>query len=1144
MTAPTSRAPQPPGFEVNANLNAEELLDQWLHYNKVSQRKGTGASSGSRPQQPPQEPSPQMISITDEMMVGPPMAQSASSIVAKGNPTMFSAELTAHFGSDFGSPGTTTSFDVVPSPLVMPDIEMPDGAHSSAPSTEHPDLNQIYSQYPSVPQRYRIYSPRSQADRTVVKSRKSKSRSSSPAVSTTAAKAVEDMKAENAELKRKNEELKRAMVSHAQRATSTELALSTAQTQMSREKEAAEQVHAMALREVEVLRAQVSEMLSRQAETDRQTGVYVQQLRDASSIVAQYDDECAGSREQMKMAASRTRELVQQLENADQTIQASKRAEAERQQQVSEWTSQMESMQRDGVQMQQQNVQLWDHIRKLDNIIAQKSQDLDYAQGVANEFHGKVQSMVEERNQVQSRLDVVEKQHKGTLTLAHTQNADLLAITREKKELQERLIQMTEMVGKSKMESISGAESSAKAPKVVQDDAIDPAIFEDFKSWCLSQMQLLQKAVVAVKEEKAALEEKNAKHKATIQRAELEIENLQQDVQEKEALYEEAQNALQLQQQPTKGANSGAAAKVKPNKKDIANLIDLGEDGASAQKVTEAGRSATGTSSAKNVHAWSEYLRDARAGISSQDDERATSQEPAEYESCISGTLTSVAVSLVDHQEATDPGGDTNASIVGKLDSANPREPKKITVPPWPNINSLTDWKAQLAGNVVAASIYHDKKEVAWLNEISTKSFAQLSNDGPDRMCKISALLYTAVHAIIPNKLRKKVTRLQTLLVNQGRTMTGRQLLHAAYAWFKTSEHMETMYGFEALKEMEWLGDDRIEEFLDNWEHITDNLDSGIGETAKRDILHTMMQKSNDKNIRDDLGTYRRARTKNGPEYSLGFLQDILSDRIDTLREEENVAARKAGLNRYRRNKKGVDAAPAIAKPKAKKKPAAAAITATRNKSKPARDGRRDSPAPERRRGASRNPKQNEANRGRTRSRDKSAGARSSASRSKSRDQSRRSKSRDSSRSKGSRSSSAGSNGQKGTKRQNATRRGRTPQRSGQKNAEQSKYPYIDLCYFYNKQIRGGKPGCRHRSSSCPKKHTRVPDQHWPDYPVPMRSKSPGPRKRRDASASAEPPHCRQFLRTGTCKWTTNGGVCKWPHLDKGEYRKAKKALQ
>ena len=78
--------------------------------------------------------------------------------------------------------------------------------------------------------------------------------------------------------------------------------------------------------------------------------------------------------------------------------------------------------------------------------------------------------------------------------------------------------------------------------------------------------------------------------------------------------------------------------------------------------------------------------------------------------------------------------------------------PKHVTVPAFPAIARLPNWKTGVARGLVAAPVALpvDQKEAQWFNETESKSFDQLADSGEMRYHHLDALLAESLMKILP----------------------------------------------------------------------------------------------------------------------------------------------------------------------------------------------------------------------------------------------------------------------------------------------------------------------------------------------------------------------------------------------------------
>ena len=48
------------------------------------------------------------------------------------------------------------------------------------------------------------------------------------------------------------------------------------------------------------------------------------------------------------------------------------------------------------------------------------------------------------------------------------------------------------------------------------------------------------------------------------------------------------------------------------------------------------------------------------------------------------------------------------------------------------------------------------------------------------------------------------------------------------YEYFKTEDHMSTVYGYNDVSDLEWMGGRKKQDFCNYWDHIMDNLEEDL----------------------------------------------------------------------------------------------------------------------------------------------------------------------------------------------------------------------------------------------------------------------------------------------------------------------------
>ena len=59
---------------------------------------------------------------------------------------------------------------------------------------------------------------------------------------------------------------------------------------------------------------------------------------------------------------------------------------------------------------------------------------------------------------------------------------------------------------------------------------------------------------------------------------------------------------------------------------------------------------------------------------------------------------------------------------------------------------------------------------------------------------------------VFPQGLLMRMQQKELAALKSNNCITGRQVLHMVYDWFRTDEHMSVMYGHADLLEIPWMG--------------------------------------------------------------------------------------------------------------------------------------------------------------------------------------------------------------------------------------------------------------------------------------------------------------------------------------------------
>ena len=92
------------------------------------------------------------------------------------------------------------------------------------------------------------------------------------------------------------------------------------------------------------------------------------------------------------------------------------------------------------------------------------------------------------------------------------------------------------------------------------------------------------------------------------------------------------------------------------------------------------------------------------------------------------------------------------------------------------------------------------------------------------------------------------------------------------YDYFKTDDHMAQVYGLNDLADITWYGDNRMLDFLQQWDFVLENIEGEThamlyanGDKTLRDLLFRQVEKS--AALAEDVAHFKRTSAQN-PDHS------------------------------------------------------------------------------------------------------------------------------------------------------------------------------------------------------------------------------------------------------------------------------------
>ena len=96
---------------------------------------------------------------------------------------------------------------------------------------------------------------------------------------------------------------------------------------------------------------------------------------------------------------------------------------------------------------------------------------------------------------------------------------------------------------------------------------------------------------------------------------------------------------------------------------------------------------------------------------------------------------------------------------------------------------------------------------------------------------------------------------------------------------------MSQVYGIHDLTDLNWYGDNRMLDFLSQWDFIIDHMEEDISMRAWRDLLYRQMDKATA--LADDMARFKRVGTLH-PDKSCEFLRDAIERHINNTHRTED----------------------------------------------------------------------------------------------------------------------------------------------------------------------------------------------------------------------------------------------------------------
>jgi hypothetical protein len=196
-------------------------------------------------------------------------------------------------------------------------------------------------------------------------------------------------------------------------------------------------------------------------------------------------------------------------------------------------------------------------------------------------------------------------------------------------------------------------------------------------------------------------------------------------------------------------------------------------------------------------------------------------------------------------------------AIVNARSSVNVR-PKSLKVPSFPACAQLPCGKIHMATNLAHASKNGDNIAISWSKECVVQTFEELGDPGSTRMRHLDSLIASAFIDMLPGKLKEEVRRMHVNAMEFNKIIAGRQMCREMCKRIATSDQRSVVFGVDDLINLEWLGGEKMDEFVDMWKWIHTNMLLGthLLDDARRDIFIVQIEKS--VVLKEDIAHYHR----------------------------------------------------------------------------------------------------------------------------------------------------------------------------------------------------------------------------------------------------------------------------------------------
>ena len=245
------------------------------------------------------------------------------------------------------------------------------------------------------------------------------------------------------------------------------------------------------------------------------------------------------------------------------------------------------------------------------------------------------------------------------------------------------------------------------------------------------------------------------------------------------------------------------------------------------------------------------------------------------------------------------------------------KEAERVSIPTWPKIHQLDNWKMPLLMNVLSACADPDTDTwTKWLEQ--ALGLNPDSDSGGDRFATIDIKMAMGMQNMLrqaPDEAKDvylDATRHSELRHQQGVIVKGRELVALVMQSFRTSDRTDLVYHIEHLLNLDFPGDKNLVVFRNKWYDLLLKMRSEDRPStlALRDILYRKIKGS--KKMEFGLNAYHRLPDKH-PQKSYEFLLALINHQIKSHQNNLTLDMKEKSVKPMMKSG-GKDAAPAAGK--------------------------------------------------------------------------------------------------------------------------------------------------------------------------------------------------------------------------------------